>query len=811
MPDPIVNLYLAKQFGLLEEEYDRILKILGRTPTYTELGIFSVMWSEHCSYKNSILEIKKLPRSGGRLLVGAGEENAGLVDIGDGLAVAFKIESHNHPSAVEPYQGAATGVGGILRDIFTMGARPIGALNSLRFGKITPPAPPLSKGGTTDLSFEGVRAKFLFKNVVKGIGDYGNCFGVPTISGEVYFEECYRENPLVNAMAVGIVKQNEMATAAASGIGNPVFIVGSSTGKDGIHGATFASEEISEESESKRPNVQVGDPFTEKLLLEATLEVIESGVVVGIQDMGAAGITCSTSEMSAKGKCGMEINLDHVPLRDENMSAYEIMLSESQERMLVVIEKGKEQIAKDIFTKWDLNCVEIGKVIEENRVKVFYKGKLEANVPAYELVLGGGAPVYKRESIEPAYIKEKWNFNFDDIKEPKNLNDVLLKLLSSPNITNKKWIYEQYDTQVRTNTLILPGGDASVIRLKGTNKALSMKVDCNGRYVYLNPYKGGMLAVCESARNVACTGATPLAITNCLNFGNPYNPEVYFQFSEAVRGIGDACKILETPVTGGNVSFYNQSKDYAVYPTPVIGMLGLIEDVDKVMTSYFKHKGDIILIFGNWNSGSPDLEIGISNLEFIVNRESSMPEHEENDKFKIQNSKSKMEKSQIQNSKFQIGKFQIGASEYLNTIHNMVAGDAPDIDAEYEKRLQDFLLKLIDKSLINSAHDLSDGGFAVALAECCVMNRDKEIGCEVNFVYEERKDFQLFAETQSSILVSAEQIKLKEIFETAKEYNIGILQIGETKGSRIKINLDIDLPLREIDEAYYNSISRIME
>lgn len=772
MPQPEVNLTLAKQFGLLEEEYDRILKILERKPTYTELGIFSVMWSEHCSYKNSILQLKKLPRSGGRLLVGAGEENAGLVDIGDGLAVAFKIESHNHPSAVEPYQGAATGVGGILRDIFTMGARPIAALNSLRFGKIDRES--LNDNRESE-NGNRERSKFLFKNIVKGIGDYGNCFGVPTVSGEVYFEDCYQDNPLVNAMAVGIVKHNETATAAAGGAGNPVFIVGSSTGKDGIHGATFASEEISEESESKRPNVQVGDPFTEKLLLEATLEVIRAGVVVGIQDMGAAGITCSTTEMSAKGKCGMQIDLDLVPLRDKNMSAYEIMLSESQERMLVVIEKGKEKTAKEIFEKWDLNCVEIGTITKEERVKIFYKGKLEADVPPFDLVLGGGAPVYKREVSEPEYIKEKRNFNFDKIEEPTDLNEVLLRLLSSPNITNKKWVYEQYDTQVRTNTVILPGGDASVIRLKGTEKALSMKVDCNGRYVYLNPYKGGMIAVCESARNVVCTGARPLAITNCLNYGNPYNPEVYYQFTEAIRGIGDACKILETPVTGGNVSFYNQSKDYAVYPTPVIGMLGLIEDVNKVMTSYFKKEGDAVIIFGNWN-----FEFGISDEE--------------------------SEKSQIRNFKS-----QMGGSEYLNTIHGLTEGDAPDIDPAYEKRLQEFILRLIDESLINSAHDISDGGIAVAIAECCVMNPEAEIGCEIDFEYKGRKDFHLFAETQSTIIISADQGNLKKIFELAKEFQLQLKEIGETKGSRLKINLDIDLPLREVKEMYYNTIGNIMD
>jgi len=764
---PEVNSQLAKTYGLTEDEYKRILEILDRTPTYTELGIFSVMWSEHCSYKNSILEIKKLPRSGGRLLVSAGDENAGLVDIGEGLAIAFKIESHNHPSAVEPYQGAATGVGGILRDIFTMGARPIAALNSLRFGKINNSS---SQKATVDDSTTSYleRTKYLFKNVVKGIGDYGNCFGVPTIGGEIYFEDCYSENPLVNAMAIGIVKHDETATAKASGIGNPVFIVGSSTGKDGIHGATFASEEISEESESKRPNVQVGDPFTEKLLLEATLEVIRSGSVVGIQDMGAAGITCSTSEMSAKGNVGMRINLDLVPLRDKNMSAYEIMLSESQERMLVVIEKGKEHIAKDIFSKWDLNCVEIGEVIEENKIKIYHRGKLEADIPASELVLGGGAPVYVREAAEPSYIHEKRRFNFENVSQPDNLNVTLLTLLSSPNISNKNWVYRQYDTEVRTNTMILPGGDASVIRIKGTSKAISAKTDCNGRYVYLNPYKGGVSAVCEAARNVACTGAKPLAITNCLNFGNPYNAEVYYQFKEAMRGIGDACRILETPVTGGNVSFYNQSRDFAVYPTPVIGMLGLIKDSDKVMTSYFRNENDSVLVLGAFASG-------------LI---------KEKNKIKL---------------------FNPGSSEYMNAVHGLVEGDAPDIDPEFEKKLQECLLELIEKKLINSAHDISDGGIAVALAECCVMNREKEIGCEVNFDYLARKDFQLFSEIQSSVIISSDISKLDDIRGVADKFNVDVSKIGETKSDRMKINFDIDLPLRQISGCYFNSIKEIME
>lgn len=742
---PKVDLSIAKELGLTEDEYNKILEILGRVPTYTELGIFSVMWSEHCSYKNSILQLKTLPRTGKRLLVGAGEENAGLVDIGDGLAVAFKIESHNHPSAVEPHQGAATGVGGILRDIFTMGARPIVALNSLRFGKIN-----------SDSKAINDRSKFLFANVVGGIAHYGNCFGVPTVSGEVYFEECYQDNPLVNAMAVGIVKHNQTATAKASGIGNPVFIVGSSTGKDGIHGATFASEEISEESESKRPNVQVGDPFTEKLLLEATLELIHSGAVAGIQDMGAAGITCSTSEMSAKGECGMKINLDFVPLRDSDMSGYEIMLSESQERMLVVVHKGQEETAKEIFDKWDLNCVQIGEIIEEPNVKIYHKGNLEADIPAEPLVLGGGAPVYKRETIEPSYFQETRDFDFNSLPEPENYNEVLLKLLASPNITNKNWVYTQYDTQVRTNTMLLPGGDASVVRIKDTKKALAMKTDCNGRYVYLNPHKGGIIAVCESARNVACTGAIPLAITNCLNFGNPYNPEVYFQFSEAIRGMGDACKTLETPVTGGNVSFYNQSKDYAVFPTPTIGMIGLLEDYDKMITSNFKDEGDVIILLGdNSHNG-------------------------------------------------------IDGSEYLNTIQNLVKGDAPYINLEEDKKLIGTLLEAADKKLLKSAHDISDGGLAVALAECCIADKNKPVGCKINFDFNTRKDFVLFNESQGRVLVSVEKNNLLPLKLLCEKNKLEYAEIGETSSGEFSINNTITLSLDALSDAYFNSLEKIM-
>lgn len=582
---------------------------------------------------------------------------------------------------------------------------------------------------------------------------------MPTVSGEVYFDESYTDNPIINAMAVGIVKQGEVARAVAKGEGNPVFIVGSSTGRDGIHGATFASEEISEASESKRPSVQVGDPFTEKLLLEASLELIRSGTVVGMQDMGAAGITCSTSEMSAKGNSGMEIDLDLVPVREENMSAYEIMLSESQERMLVVIEKGKEETALQIFEKWDLNCVKIGNVTGDGRLKVHYKGKLEADVPAETLVLGGGAPVYTREYKEPAYLKELRNFDFTSLPEPEEYNKVLLELLSSPNIANKSWVYEQYDTQVRTNTVILPGCDSSVMRIKGTNKALAMKTDCNGRFVYLNPYKGAMIAVCESARNVACTSAEPLAITNCLNFGNPYKPEIFWQFKEAVRGMGDACRVLNTPVTGGNVSFYNESPDYAVYPTPTIGMVGLIEDDGNITTSYFKNEGDIIAVIG------------------------------------------------MQRTPFD----GIGGSEYLKLIHGKVCGDAPDIDPDFEKNLIHLLIELNKKRLINSAHDISEGGFAVALAECCIMNRNRVLGCSANFEFESRVDFKLFNESQSRVIISFNKNHQEIIINLCKQFNVNCKISGVVGGSSCKINNVIDIKLNIIFDAYYNTISKIMD
>jgi len=737
--EPIVNLKLATQHGLTEEEYEKIKSILKRNPTFTELGIYSVMWSEHCSYKNSISLIKTLPRSGSRLLVGAGEENAGMVDIGNGLAVVFKIESHNHPSAVEPYQGAATGVGGIIRDIFTMGARPIASLNSLRFGNLN-----------------DKRNKFLFEGVVKGIGDYGNSFGVPTVAGEVYFEDCYKDNPLVNAMAVGIVEKGKYISAISQGTGNTVMIVGSYTGRDGIHGATFASEEISEKSESKRPSVQVGDPFTEKLLLEATLEIIQEDLAVGIQDMGAAGITCSSSEMSAKGKSGMEIEISKIPTRENGMTSYEIMLSESQERMLVISKPGCEKRIKEIFEKWDLQAVAIGVVTDDNMLRIKNNDVTVAEIPAETLVLGGSAPVYHRETRQPSYISSIWELDESKIEIPSNLNDTLKKILATPNIANKHFVYEQYDTMVRTNSVLLPGCDGAVVRIKGTNKALAVKTDCNGRYVYLDPKVGSKIAVAESARNVICCGAEPLAITNCLNFGNPYKPEIYWQFKEAIEGIGEACRIFSTPVTGGNVSFYNESPNIAVYPTPVIGMLGLIEDTSHITTSFFKDEDDIIVLLGE-------------------------------------------------------NKNELGGSEYLKTIHNIVKGKPPAVDLNIEKAVQTVCLEAIRKGIIKSAHDVSDGGLAISLAESCIMNPKKIIGAIINLKDDIRLDALLFGETQSRIVITLDKKDIEILKSIADKHSIKMFEIGKVGGANLIINDVINIKLTELKDIYFNSISEIME
>ena len=737
--EPKVTLDLALEHGLTEEEYQKVIEFLGREPNYTELGVYSVMWSEHCSYKNSIAVIKTLPNKGPQLLVGAGEENAGLVDIGNGLACAFKIESHNHPSAVEPYQGAATGVGGIQRDIFTMGARPVASLNSLRFG-----------------SLDNDRVRYLLDGVVRGIGDYGNSFGVPTVAGEIYFDDSYEGNPLVNAMSVGVVKVGETASAIAKGKGNTVLIVGASTGRDGIHGATFASEEISEKSESKRPSVQVGDPFTEKLLLEATLEAIKTGAIVGIQDMGAAGISCSSSEMSAKGECGMEIDLDKVPMREEGMTAYELLLSESQERMLVVAEKGREQEIIDVYSKWDLNAVIIGEVIDKDRVIFHRNGEKKADIPADSLVLGGGAPVYHRETKRPDYLDEVHSFDFSTLKHSTDYAETVKKLLHSPNIASKRWVYEQYDTSVRTNTVVGPGpSDAAVVRIKGTNTGLSMKTDCNGRYVYLNPRKGGQIAVVEAARNVVCSGGKPLAITNCLNFGNPYKPEVYWVFKEAVAGMGDACRLLNTPVTGGNVSFYNENPKAAVFPTPTIGMLGYIEDLEHHTTTLtFKDDGDIVAYIGAPRKG-------------------------------------------------------LDGSEYVSWIHGKTVGKAPEIDLDFEANLQKILLEAIKSGYIKAAHDISDGGLSVALAEMAIHGNK---GAEINLSdLDGDSDIEkLFSEAQSGVILSCSKDDWGKLQREMGQADIPVVKLGEVKGKALKIKDLLEVNVDEMKEIYESVIPNAM-
>lgn len=746
---PEVTLEAARDHGLTDEEYDWILDKLGRTPTFVELGVYSVMWSEHCSYKNSIALLKTLPREGDALLAEAGEENAGLVDIGDGLAVAFKIESHNHPSAVEPYQGAATGVGGIQRDIFTMGARPVCSLNSLRFGSLDNP-----------------RVRYLFDGVVRGIGDYGNSFGVPTVAGEVYFDPSYEGNPLVNAMSVGVAKIGQTASAIAEGAGNPVYVVGSSTGRDGIHGATFASEEIAEGSEAKRPSVQVGDPFTEKLLLEATLEAIGSGALVGIQDMGAAGLTCSSCEMSAKGGCGMVLHVDKVPQRETGMTPYEIMLSESQERMLLVCKQGREEEIEAIFRKWDLHAECIGEVIDEPRVKIFWRGALVADVEADHLVLGGGAPVYRRETRRPARLDDR---ELDLAAVPDvsaaDAAAVLLDLLGSPNIASKRWVFEQYDTMVRTNTLAGPGpGDAAVVRIKGTNKGLAVKTDCNGRYVYLDPRQGGRIAVAEAARNVVCAGGKPTAVTNCLNFGNPYKPEVYWTFTEAVGGMGDACRAFDTPVTGGNVSFYNENPDGAVFPTPVIGMLGVVENIETDITAApFQEAGDAVYLL------SP-----------------SAWAHRED----------------------------LCGSEYMVGLRGLARGGAPYMLLEEEAAVQEAMLHLVKAGLARSAHDVSDGGLAVALAECVL--HAEALGAEIDLAAPGvRRDAILFGEAQSRIVFSAPAERGGEVERALKGRPVRLTRLGAVRPGNLTILLQgepvVDLSADALRRPYESAIPDYMD
>ncbi len=728
----------AAKLGLSEEEFNNIVDILGRNPNFTELSIFSVMWSEHCSYKNSIKWLKTLPREGGLLLSKAGEENAGLIDIGNNLACAFKIESHNHPSAIEPYQGAATGVGGIHRDIFTMGARPIAALNSLRFGNLNES-----------------RTRHLLRGVVKGIGDYGNAFGVPTVAGEVFFDESFHTNPLVNAMSVGIVEKGKTVSAIAKGVGNPVFIVGSATGKDGIHGATFASADITEESAEKLPSVQVGDPFQEKLLLEATLEAINTGAIIGMQDMGAAGITCSTSEMSAKGESGMKIYLDRVPTRQENMKPFEILLSESQERMLVVVEKGKEKLVQDVFDKWDLNCVQIGEVTDTRFLEYYFNGELVADVPADVLVLGGGAPVYEREYEQPSYIDELENFNPDDIRVPIDYKVMARKLVQLPNVASKRWIYEQYDSMVGiNNTSTNAPSDAAVIRIKDSNKALAVTVDCNSRYVFAQPYTGALIAVSEAARNIVCSGGRPAAVTNCLNFGNPYNPHVYWQFVEAIQGMGDACRAIDTPVTGGNVSFYNQSTDDGpVFPTPTIGMVGVIDDMSKRMTLNFKNPLDRIYLLG------------------VVTND-------------------------------------IASSEYLTNVRNIKESPAPYFNMDEELLLQKHLYEIIQQGLIESAHDCSDGGLFVALLESAMPG---ELGFDISTDTDFRKDAYLFGESQSRVVVSVSRSKEDAFIKYLMNTEIEFVSLGHVTSGNLVIDEQEFGDVDEWKDLYNNSIEKILQ
>jgi len=736
---PPVTREMIEGHGLTAEEYEKIKKVLGRDPNYTELGIYSVMWSEHCSYKNSIALLKTLPREGDCLLAAAGEENAGAVDIGDGLAVVFKIESHNHPSAVEPYQGAATGVGGILRDIFTMGARPIASLNSLRFG-----------------SPENSRVRYLVDGVVRGIGDYGNCFGVPTVAGEVFFDDSYTGNPLVNAMAVGIVKTNQIASAVAGGVGNPVMIVGNKTGRDGIHGATFASVELSDESEEKRSSVQIADPFTEKLLMEATLEIIREDLIIGIQDMGAAGITCSSSEMSAKGESGIEIDIEKVPVRESGMIPYEILLSESQERMLVCVKKGNEKRVSEIFDKWGLDSTLIGQVTGDGFMTIKLNGETVSQIPSESLVLGGGAPVYRRETAHPRYMDEISQLNLEDYATDRNWNNTLRTMLSSPNLCHKGWVFNQYDSMVRTNTAVGPGSDAAVLRLRATEKSLAMTTDCNARFVYITPSLGAQSAVAEAARNIVCSGGKPIAVTNCLNFGNPYKPEIYYCFAEAVKGMGDACRVFNTPVTGGNVSFYNEDPKRAVFPTPTIGMIGVIDKHEHITTQWFNQPGDIILLLGE-------------------NRE------------------------------------ELGASEYLHTIHKQTRGAVPELDLSFELNLQKALLRAIQNGLIVSAHDCADGGFAVALAECCISNREQQNGATVDLEDAIRPDCLLFGETQSRVIISCQPQELDNLMNHFQNSSVPCTEIGQVGGDRLVINDLIEISLTDISRLFYEAMPSLME
>lgn len=732
--DPQITLELIAEHGINEEEYDRIKRVMGREPNYTELGIFSVMWSEHCSYKSSKIYLKTLPTEGACVLQGPGE-NAGVVDIGDGQAASFKMESHNHPSFIEPYQGAATGVGGIMRDVFTMGARPIANMNSLRFGAPDHPKTP-----------------YLISGVVAGIGGYGNTMGIPTVGGEVAFDSCYNGNILVNAFTLGLMDANRIFLGKASGVGNPVIYVGSKTGRDGIHGATMASDEFGEGGEERRPTVQVGDPFMEKLLMEACLELMQTDAIVGIQDMGAAGLTCSTFEMADRAGSGIDLNLNKVPKREEGMTPYELMLSESQERMLIVSKQGREGDVRKIFEKWGLDVAVVGTVTDSGMVRVFFDEKMVAEIPVAPIV--HEAPIYERPVAEPSWQREVQKLDLDAISVPEDLNGILIKLISSPNLCRKSWVWEQYDHMVMTNTVALPGSDAALVRIKDTKKAIAISTDCNSRACYLNPYAGAVLAVCESARNVSCSGAKPLAITNCLNFGNPEKPEIMWQFKQTIKGLIDACNRLGTPVTGGNVSFYNETKGEAIYPTPTIGMIGLLEDIDHRCTQWWKDDGDVVILLGK---NYPDL----------------------------------------------------GGSEYLSVIHNKVAGMPSLLDFDREIAAQNACRTGIKRGFIKSAHDVSDGGIAISLAECSLGRPGGILGSKIDLDVDMRSDALLFGESASRIIISVAPADAEKMLAIAKELGAPAKVIGEVGGRSIDINDLISVDLSEIHKAWNSAMPKL--
>lgn len=730
----MIDRKILADHNLTLEEYERIVELIGREPNLTEIGIFSLMWSEHCSYKSSKVHLKKLPTAGKNVIQGPGE-NAGIIDIGEGLAVVFKIESHNHPSYIEPFQGAATGVGGILRDIFTMGARPIALLDSLRFGPL-----------------QNAKNRAVMDGVISGISSYGNSIGIPTIGGEIYFNDCYSNNPLVNVFALGLAEKNKIFYAKAEGAGNPVLYVGSKTGRDGIHGATMASAEFGKETEQKRPNVQVGDPFKEKLLLEACLEVMEKGLIIGIQDMGAAGLTCSTSEMAAKSGTGISINLDLVPQREAGMTPYEIMLSESQERMLIVAKKENVEEVQRIFAKWDLDAVNIGEVTEGGRLRVSFRGKTAVDVPVDAIV--NLCPAYRRPSRKPGYLRSVKRFDLPP--PPSEYNGILLRLVSSPTIADKEWVFRQYDHMVHINTVLLPGADAAVLRIKGQKKGLAMTLDGNSLYSYLDPRTGGTIAVAEACRNLACVGSKPIGVTNCLNFGNPEKPEVMWQFKEVIEGMAEACRAFSIPVTGGNVSFYNDTEGISIYPTPVLGVVGLVDDVSKAVSPGFKGAGDIIVLLGE-------------------------------------------------------NKEELAGSEYLKTVFSLEKGRPPQIDLELEIKVQELCLKAISQGLIRSAHDISEGGLAVAVAECSFWSRPM-IGCILDLDENFRPDALVFGESQSRILVSAASSNLSALLNLAKQKGVRVKVIGKIQGRNMIIRHDgreiINLPVESLYQAWKNAIPR---